>query len=125
VPSIGIADKTTLDAIKTKIDTNLDGKISDIGSNISPIKSIQRGILANDAISKDAHTDITISSVNMSKAFVNLSSILAIRGDEPFFYGVHAFLTSSTNLRFKSDTRNGWNKNRDCGSVAWEVIEFN
>ena len=96
MPSIGIADKTTLDAIKTKIDTNLDGKISDIGSNISPIKSIQRGILANDAISKDAHTDITISSVNMSKAFVNLSSIVAIQGEASLYNGVHAFFFIST-----------------------------
>lgn len=121
MPSIGIADKTTLDAIKTKIDTNLDGKISDI----SPIKSIQRGILANDTISKGAHIDIPISSVNMSKAFVNLSSIVAIQGEASLYNGVHAFLTSSTNLRFKSDAGDGWNKYRDCGSIAWEVIEFN
>ena len=125
MPSIGIADKITLDAIKTKIDTNLDGKISDIGSNISPIKSIQRGILANDKIDRDAYTDITISSVNMSKAFVNLPSIVTTRGDVSFYHGVHAFLTSSTNLRFKSDAEDGWNSNKRLGSVAWEVIEFN
>lgn len=125
MPSIGIADKITLDAIKTKIDTNLDGKISDIGSNISPIKSIQRGILANNEISKDTHTDIPISSVNMSKAFVNLPSIVAIQGESLYNHGVHAFLTSSTNLRFKSDARNGWNLEKYLGSIAWEVIEFN
>ena len=59
MPEIGIADKVTLDAIKLKVDTNLNEKIS----NISPIKSIQRGITAGAG-------NVTISAVDPNKTVV-------------------------------------------------------
>ena len=39
MPQIGIADKITLDAIKTKVDTNLDAKVSALNTNINTVKT--------------------------------------------------------------------------------------
>lgn len=133
---IGIADKTTLDAIKTEVDANLDAKISSRATNSgvwanstrtltsapSPIKSIQRGTTA--VPTKENSTDVTISQVNVSKSFINLISIVYKGASSNDYQGtINALLISSDTLRIEHTGSGGTSITG--ASVSWEVVEFN
>ncbi len=82
---------------------------------VGGIKSVQRGIAT---VAQVGTLNVAISSVNMSKAFVNISQTQKSNGDG---YKIRARLTSATNLELYR-----WNPDMGGTSdtlVAWEVIE--
>ncbi len=82
--------------------------------NPSPIKSIQRGVVA---MGSSAAVDVTVSAVNMSKAMINL---LGVRVADATLDKVNftISLTTSTNINFQRYVpgSSAW--------VSWELIEY-
>lgn len=78
---------------------------------VGGIKSVQRG-LTN--VANSATTNVTISSVNMNKAYANL---LNNNGDGGAYYHRYIRLTSATNLEI-------YNGEPSTRIISWEVIEF-
>lgn len=66
---------------------------------VGGVKSVQRGVISNaDMVTT---TDVTISSVNTAKAFVNLITTITNRGDGTAVYGNFSLeLVAATTLRF-------------------------
>lgn len=84
-----------------------------IGGGGSNIKSIQRGTVTMNAVTKD----ITISAVDLSKSIVQLTVKSAGSAGADCITGE---LTSATNLKLASGTTGSGNS-----VVEWTVIEFN
>ena len=82
---------------------------------ISPIKSIQRG-----TTSVEGTIDVTISSVDMSKATVNLTTSYFNAGTNSIKGTLRALLTSATNLQLEVDGA----QLSGARTVTWEVIEY-
>jgi len=113
--ALPIADKTTLDAVKSVVDAIL-GK--NIISNGSVIKSIQRGTHNGGTSS----ITITISTINPAKAFVILSNITSGRygATPPRLTSLNAtsFVVSASCYLDTSGTSNV------AAPFSWVVIEF-
>jgi uncharacterized glyoxalase superfamily protein PhnB len=88
----------------------INGSLTVNGSMPSVIKSIQRG---TTTVSATGTVNVTISSVNTAKAWVNLPTT----GGTSSGQEVYAQLTSSTNLAIVAAA--GMNE-----TVSWEVIEY-
>jgi hypothetical protein len=129
------AINTNVTTVNTNVGSNSDtssstgsvhAKLKDIKSSLSAglssIKSVQRGVMTS-AIQKDSYIDVAISSVNISKAFVLIPSAFIAGASTTIKRGVYAQLTSTTNLRFSSDSDNDWPTPAQ-GSIAWQVVEF-
>ena len=106
-------------AINSKIGTPSDTRASNtvMGWLNTQVKSVQRGVTR---VSPESGTDVTISSVNTSKAVViahGKSVGLRWQGG-----GITANLTSSTKLNLTSGFNDGsaWGN----ADVSWQVIEF-
>lgn len=110
MPSIGIADKTTLDTVKANTDSIL-GYFPIAGG----IKSIQRGSLS---MSGKTTASVTITSVDTTKSFLIFSNNAGTTDITHAF--VRGNIASSTNLSF---TRTSSDTNDT--SVEWQVTEFN
>lgn len=108
-------------AINSKIGTPSDTRASNtvMGWLNTQIKSVQRG---ETGASPGSGTNVTISSVNTSKAVVIAYGKCA---DDRRMHGggITAKLTSSTNLNLSSGFNDGgvyWG----AANVSWQVIEF-
>lgn len=109
-----------LDNLDTLISSRMPGttihrdRIDVAISSVKTIVTVQRGLttLSNTNTS----IDISISTVNMSKTFVNILTVV-VNGAAQCFEGQ---LINSTTLRIKgTSTGIPWSR-----EVAWEVIEF-
>lgn len=82
-----------------------------LGGGGGGIKSVQRGFVGSSFYLEE----VTISAVDLSKTFVNLSYSAATDNiRDVFTYGL---LTSSTNLYLRRS-------NTGYGTLVWEVVEF-
>ena len=144
MPEIGIADKVTLDAVNTKIDTNvgaktdaasatgsLHAKVKAFTDNYTPtrasyldrkisqsgIKSVQRGTHSGDT-SKDI--TISISTIDPSKAFVILNFFNI--GLEGAYMPVLKSLLSNSFTTTISCAKGS--SGSMTASFSWQVIEF-
>jgi hypothetical protein len=84
----------------------------------SPIKSIQRGVTSVN----QNPTNVTISSVGVSKAFVIANGRMT--NNQFSGGGITARLTSATNLELKSGFYNTDQQSYGGAEVSWEIIEF-
>ncbi len=112
--------KNKMVEIEGKIGTSSDDRSDNtvMGWLNSPVKSIQRGLTTVSS----CPTNVTISSVNTSKAFVvangrNGTSTTGVYGG-----GITARLTTSTNLELDSGFY--WESSHSPAIVSWEIIEF-
>ena len=86
----------------------------------STVKSIQRGQTAYPA--DDTITNVTISAVDVDKAFVSMSmTMFRTSGGSTFSAGITAYLTSSTNLAIELIGTDNAMTDKE---IAWEVIEY-
>lgn len=114
--TIQIADKTTLDAIKSLLDNStygLSALKTAIVSGSSAIKSIQRGNVNASATTNGIKT-ITINSVNINKAFVIANGYTS---SGSYLYVPMLYFTNSTTLSYYSQ-ENAYHR------FSWQVIEF-
>ena len=86
------------------------------GGSISVVKSVQRGTMA---AGKTTDGTITITSVNMNKAFVNLVGTIDGQGGP-----VRLKLSSATSVAWARSHIYGAGTNTDYSGFSWEVIEF-
>ena len=86
------------------------------GGSISVVKSVQRGTVA---AGKTESGTITITSVNMNKAFVNLVGTSDGHGSP-----VQLKLSSATSIAWERSYIYGAGTNFDYSGFSWEVIEF-
>ncbi len=107
-------------SINSKIGTSSDTRASNtvMGWLNTPIKSIQRGLTTVSSYP----TNVTISSVNTSKAFVAANGRNGNNTTGVFGGGITARLTSSTNLELNSGFY--FESSQSPAIVSWEVIEF-
>lgn len=107
-------------AINSKIGTPSDTRASNtvMGWLNTQVKSVQRG----GTVASGSGTNVTISSVNTSKAVVIAHGKC---NDTTRFHGggITANLTSSTNLNLSSGFHDGSSLWSDA-NVSWQVIEF-
>lgn len=106
-----------------------------LGTNTSTIKSIQRGLVSMGI--GTSITNVTISPVNMAKAFLTIESTPFLANNPYIQYSSvvgeiqpMAELTSSTNIKFTCSAlayTSGVNILTPQRSllVAWQLIEFN
>lgn len=123
-PSASGSVHAKLGDIANKIGASSDARENNtvMGWLNSPIKSIQRGI--TELTVNQSTTNVTISAVNTSKAFVvsSHSNSLNITSGDKHGFNARVRLTSSTNLEIY---RHYTSDHRFAGVyVAWEVIEF-
>lgn len=121
------AAQTTANTINTNVGSNADGasatgsvhaKLKDIKSSLGGvgIKSVQRGT----GIADLNYTNVTISSVNMSKTYINVQPYVRANADGGVTStdAVMGELTSSTNIKISHKYNSSY-------TYVWEVIEFN
>lgn len=83
---------------------------------VSPIKSIQRGIVT--PVASNADTNITISSINANKAVVIIDGIYAQYNDRSYMPIVKN-ITSTTLVLSYSHSSGG-----DLQKISWQIIEY-
>lgn len=114
----------------------LDGAIS----VISPIKSVQQGLIDTTSVSSGSlpelrYVDVTISSITIAKALVihdvcfgqdNSAAATALlvaqggRSDQSFVQRARAYLVNSTTLRLYAGRQDTYN----AASGRWRVVEY-
>lgn len=130
------AAQTTVNEINSNVGSNSDSANKDgsvhaklkeirnyLGNKISNcgIKNVQRGVVSLDLNNSGEYYDISISPVDVSKAFVVITNIYKYWGGPSTSsrYGGYVKLTNSTTLQFVCDAPDGWKDN-----IHWQVIEF-
>ena len=110
--------KDAKDSISNKIGDSVDTRADNtvMGFASTQIKSIQRGTAQRTA-GGAASINVAISSVDLSKSFVNHSTSCRTSASTPDQYLIRARLSSATNLVIEGFTAG----NTD---TDWEVIEF-
>jgi len=97
-----------------------------IGSSTA-IKSIQKGTVTS---AFNTETDVTISAVVIAKTTVNIlnqpGSNCSAQGGSYYMIGICAggYLSSTTNLKLKTNPNQGSNINSNSNVAHWEVIEY-
>ena len=126
------AAQTTVNEINSNVGSNSDSankngsvhaKLKEIRNYISNcgIKSVQRGDVDLDLDSEGQYHNISISPVDVSKAFVVITNVYKVSGggSSARYHGGYVKLINSTTLRFVCDTVHGWSD-----TIHWQVIEF-
>ena len=126
-----IADKETLDLVKTETDKigdfsdstqqTLFAAINSLKKSGSALKSVQRGVLDKDNVTTSSDTygrycDVTISAVNVSKSFLIVNS-------SSESHNANAKLVNSTTIRFYQTYTSSSGAYFE--NYNWQVIEFN
>ena len=126
-----IADKETLDLVKTETDKigdfsdstqqTLFAAINSLKKSGSALKSVQRGVLDKDNVTTSSDTygrycDVTISAVNVSKSFLIVNS-------SSESHNANAKLVNSTTIRFYQTYISSSGASFE--NYNWQVIEFN
>lgn len=119
---VAIADKETLDSIKTDT-TEIAERVALFP--VSIVKSVQRGTFTNDFSTIAYYKDVTISEVNPAKCMITLSgetTVIMRYGSNTSTSVLAATIPNATTLRFSAT---GVNSNYSATYHSrWELIEF-
>ena len=128
---------TNMNAVSTNVGSNADAasatgsvhaKLKDLKTTVQSsggIKLVQRGIYNLGTGNMESVHNITISSVNLSKSFINLQSTWNINQSQYTSGGtdVSGILTANNNIKLVISGRSL--NSGFYGYLYWEVIEFN